>query len=113
MADKSHADEQSFRKELSEQVGAKETRKLKARRARDRGIWFGLGLFGIVGWSVAVPTLLCVLVGIWIDTRWPSRFSWTLMLLLVGIVLGCLNAWYWVSKEQKMIEQEEEAGNRE
>jgi ATP synthase protein I len=25
--------------------------------------------------------------------------SWTLMLLGAGIVMGCLNAWYWVKKE--------------
>lgn len=113
MADAPHEDERSLRTELSKQVGAKETRKIKARRAGDRGIWFGLGLFGIVGWSVAIPTVVCVAVGIWIDTQWPSRFSWTLMLLFLGIVLGCLNAWYWVTKEQRIIEQEEEADGRE
>lgn len=84
-------------------VGEKEARKLRARQQKDRGVWFGLGMFGMIGWSVAIPTLLCVTLGIWLDTRWPSRFSWTLMLLLLGIVLGCLNAWFWVTRERRDI----------
>ena len=87
--------------DLRETIGAKEARKLKARQAPDREIWFGLGMFGLVGWSVAIPTLLGVAVGMWIDVTWPSRFSWTLMLLLVGVLLGCINAWYWVTRESQ------------
>ena len=87
--------------DLRDTIGAKEARKLKARHAPNRGLWFGLGMFGLVGWSVAIPTLLGVAVGIWIDITWPSRFSWTLMLLLLGVILGCLNAWYWVTRESR------------
>ena len=36
---------------------------------------------------------------VWTTEFWPSRVSWTLMLLFVGMVLGCLNAWYWVKRE--------------
>ena len=63
-----------------------------------RGLRRGLGMFGVVGWSVAIPTLIGVAVGIWIDRSWPSQFSWTLMLLIGGLMLGCMNAWYWVRK---------------
>jgi ATP synthase protein I len=59
-----------------------------------------------VGWSVVIPTLLGVAAGVWIDGRWPGRFSWTLMLLLGGLLLGCWNAWYWVSLEQQAIRDE-------
>lgn len=86
--------------ELMDQVGAKEERKLRARRERHKGVWFGLGMFGLVGWSVAVPTLAAIALGVWIDTRFPSQYSWTLMLLVMGIALGCFNAWYWVSRER-------------
>jgi ATP synthase protein I len=34
-----------------------------------------------------------VAIGTWIDRNWPSRFSWTLMLLLAGLAFGCVNAW--------------------
>ena len=89
-------------------VGEKETRKLRARATR-RSIWFGLGMFGMVGWSVAVPMLALLALGIWIDRRWPSPYSWTLMLLFVGIALGCLNAWYWVAKQRRLIDDRDEA----
>lgn len=87
--------------EFKEQVEAKEERKLKARSEERPKVWFGLGMFGLVGWSVAIPTLLFIALGLWIDATWPSRYSWTLMLLFVGIIIGCLNAWYWVQRESK------------
>jgi len=80
------------------EVGKKEARKIKSEQETEHTVWFGLGMFGIVGWSVAVPTLLGVALGIWIDHKWPSQYSWTLMLLIIGLILGCLNAWYWVKK---------------
>jgi ATP synthase protein I len=80
-------------------VGRKAARRRRAAREKDRGVWFSLGLFGLVGWSIAIPTLLGVALGVWIDTRWPGPVSWTLTLLFVGVVVGCLNAWYWVKQE--------------
>ena len=38
------------------EVGAKERSKLKARRNPAPGVWFGLGMMGLIGWSVTVPT---------------------------------------------------------
>ena len=72
-----------------------ESRKARALRARTQkdDVWGSLAILGLVGWSVAVPTLVGVALGAWIDHRWPSRFSWTLMLLMSGLVLGCTNAW--------------------
>ena len=82
-------------------VARKAARRQRAEREGDQSIWFSLGLFGLVGWSVAIPTLLGLALGIWIDTRWPGRVSWTLTLLFVGIALGCANAWYWVKQESR------------
>ena len=86
---------------LIEKIGDKENRKMKARQEKDRGVWFGLGMFGLVGWSVAIPTVIGIAVGIWIDAKWPSSYSWTLMFLIIGVVIGCLNAWYWVRRESR------------
>lgn len=83
---------------FSRQVATKANRKLKARREK-KSLWFGLGMFGMVGWSVALPALLGIALGVWIDTHFSSQYSWTLMLLVVGVILGCLNAWYWIDKE--------------
>jgi ATP synthase protein I len=89
------------REEMLESAGRKAERKMKSRREGDRGLWYGLGMFGLVGWSVAIPTLIGIAIGAWIDARYPNRFSWTLMLLFLGVILGCFNAWYWVRKETR------------
>ncbi len=81
------------------EIVAKQNRKLKARQQDNHSVWFGLGMLGLVGWSVAIPTVIGVAIGIWIDKTWPSRYSWTLMMLLAGLAVGCLNAWFWVKRE--------------
>lgn len=86
---------------FEQQVTAKSRRKAQARREGDRSIWSGLGLFGMVGWSIMLPTVGGIALGRWIDHRWPSPYSWTLMLLFIGLVLGCWSAWYWIQQEQE------------
>ncbi len=85
---------------FSDEVARKEKRKLKALHDKT-GVWFGLGMMGMIGWSVAVPSLLGAALGLWLDKRHPQSFSWTLSLLMVGIITGCIIAWYWVDKEDK------------
>ena len=79
-------------------------RRAAERRARHRregaGVWFAVGTFGLVGWSIAIPTLLGLALGVWLDARFDAEVSWTVALLLAGITLGCINAWYWVSEQQ-------------
>ena len=87
---------------FSEKISQKEQLKLKAIRDKN-GVWFGLGLMGMVGWSVAVPTLLGAVLGVWLDKSYPRTFSWTLSLLLVGLVAGVIIAGYWVQNEDKEI----------
>lgn len=89
-------------------VDKREKRKVRARRKGESTVWFGLGMFGMVGWAVAIPTVAGIFLGVWIDLTWTSRYSWTLMLLLIGLVVGCLNAWYWVQKERSAITRERE-----
>jgi len=81
-------------------IHRKAERKEKAGRQQPgRGVWFGIGMFGLVGWAVAVPTLAGIALGIWLDRIAPVGFSWTLALLLAGVLLGCVNAWWWINKE--------------
>jgi ATP synthase protein I len=92
------------------EIGAKAARKLKARKST-QGVWFGLGMMGLVGWSVVVPTLLGAALGIWLDNHHPGKHPWTLSLLVVGLAVGCLNAWHWVAKEEKAMRDETEDGD--
>ena len=97
--------EDEDRGEFIEKIGSREARKIKARRNRSKGVWFGLGMMGMIGWSVAIPTLIGVAMGVWLDIKYPGHISWTLTLLSIGLAVGCANAWYWVKKEQKNIER--------
>jgi len=87
-------------------------RKLRAQHNGNQGAWFGLGMSGLIGWSVAVPTLCGVMLGLWLDRRYPSAHSWTLAMLVAGLCVGCANAWYWISQQDDMMheaaEKEEE-----
>ncbi len=93
--------------DFGQQIGTKAARKLKAQRHVTQTVWSGLGMMGLVGWSVAMPTLLGAALGLWLDGRYPGGHSWTLALLATGLALGCFNAWHWVAKEGREIREQE------
>ncbi len=97
----SESDDERERREgeFARRVGSMEARRMRARRRRGHGLWYGLGMFGLVGWSVALPTVIALALGVWLDSRGHGRYSWTLMLLVAGIAIGCFNAWHWVRRE--------------
>ena len=96
------------RAELAEAVGRKAGRRARARREGHRALLFGLGTFGLVGWSVMVPTMLGIALGVWLDGHVGGRISWALSGLVLGLTAGCLNAWYWLNRSSR----EEPSGNR-
>jgi len=98
---------------FAEHVGSKAARKLRARRHSPAAVWFGLGMMGLVGWSVVVPMLLGAALGSWLDQHNGGPRSWTLALLFAGLALGCANAWRWVAKEDKAMRDENEESNHE
>lgn len=108
MSKKQEVKPSSGETEFSHQVGKNAARRLKAQRHVTQTIWSGLGMMGLVGWSVAVPTLLGVVLGLWVDKHYPGNHSWTLMLLVIGLGLGCFNAWHWIAKEDSEITEHEE-----
>lgn len=107
MSEPEHKDAKD-RTPFSEEVGVKAERKLKARRNPTPGVWSGLGMMGLVGWSVVVPTLLGAALGLWLDKHYPGKHAWTLALLVAGLIVGCFNAWHWVAKEEKAMREEQE-----
>ena len=90
-------------KEFPTEISLREKRKIRSRTRENRDIWFGFGTFGMAGWSVAVPTVAGIFLGIWLDASHPGRASWTLSFMALGLVIGCALAWYWVEKERKNI----------
>lgn len=86
--------------EFERQVTAQERRKLRARHAPPR-ILSGFGYFGLIGWSVAVPTLLGAFLGKALDSRHSGGRSWTLTLLVAGLCVGCASAWWWLAGQSR------------
>ncbi len=95
---------------FSDEVTKKENRKLKALRQKN-GVWFGLGMMGMVGWSVVVPSLLGAALGVWLDKTYAQSFSWTLTCLIAGLLNGSVIAWYWIDKEDKEMHNKNEDNN--
>jgi ATP synthase protein I len=87
-------------------IGAQAARKLAAQRMGTQSVWLGLGMFGVIGWSVTVPTLLGALLGVWWDKHHPGPHSWTLALLIAGLTIGCANAGYWVARQNAAIHRD-------
>lgn len=86
------------RRQFGRTVGRKADRRIEARRRSDN-VWFWLGMLGLIGWSVAIPTVAGVALGLWLDRVAPASFSWVLTMLVLGLALGLLNAWLWVRRE--------------
>lgn len=81
------------------QRGAERMQHTRGQRAESPLL--GLRAFGVVGWSVAIPTVGGALLGLWLDEVAPQAFSWRLALILGGLVIGVLVAWDWIAKETR------------
>ena len=85
---------------FSEEILKIEKRKLKERH-NQKNSWFGLGMMGVIGWTIALPTVAGLGAGLWLDNRNPGSMSWTLMGLGAGVMVGCIMAWSWIKREQE------------
>ena len=108
MPENPDAERETAETEFGRKVGSQADRKLKSRRNPTSGVWLGLGTMGLIGWSVVIPTLLGAGAGHWLDRHYPGSHSWTLVLLMAGLTMGCFNAWQWVAKEERAIREEQE-----
>ena len=77
-------------KRLMREVASKQR---SVERGHEKWSWSSITVLGVIGWSVTLPTLLGLALGLWIDRHWPSRFPWSLALLAAGLVFGCVAAW--------------------
>ncbi len=84
---------------LPEIIRHKVDQRLKADKEKHGSLFFGLGMFGTVGWTIAIPTVIGTLLGRGLDNLYHGQISWTLSGLLIGMAGGCLVAWRWITRE--------------
>lgn len=102
----SSANPKNTEAEFLQRVESKASRKLRMQRDTTQGVWFGLGMSGLIGWSVAAPTLFGAMIGLWWDRHHPGVHSWTLMLMVIGLLIGCVNAWHWLSQQRSAMSED-------
>ena len=81
-------------REMLRQVSLRRARIERYRREGDRSFWSNLGLIGVVGWGVIIPALIGGFLGRYLDRHFEAGTVWTLSLLMLGLGVGCLNAWH-------------------
>ena len=94
-------DERARAEALRRTILRKSIRRERARRRRDESVWTWLGTFGLVGWTVVVPTLLGLAFGLFLDGRIDSSYSFAITFLVAGAAVGVSMAWYWIRQESR------------
>ena len=67
--------------------------RLARRETGHRSFWQSLGVLGMVGWPIALGSVGGSLFGRYLDARFGTGIRYTLMLMTVGVLAGCLAAW--------------------
>lgn len=97
-------------KRFTKEVTRKQKLKLRAKEFSEKGLWYGLGMLGMVGWAIAIPVAAGGLIGLWLDKNYPMPGSWAISLIAAGLFIGCFNAWRWIKNEQRKIDSKREEG---
>ena len=85
----------------TERVLIKKARALSNRK--NRIFYFNAAKLSVYGWQMAIPVLLGILMGRFLDSHFPaSHFSWTLNLIIIGFGVGFFNATRWVHQAGKV-----------
>lgn len=84
---------------LRRTIRRKSLRHERARRHRRPSVLSYLGTFGLVGWTVTIPTLAGLAFGLYIDSVVESERSFTIVFMLLGVAIGLVTAWYWIQQE--------------
>jgi ATP synthase protein I len=94
-----------------QRIGDKSRRIIRAKERENITIWAHLGTLGMIGWSVSIPILMGAGIGWFVDNKWVGGHRWTLAFLVLGLLMGCWNASYWVSKQFKEIDGDKKDNN--
>ncbi len=77
----------------------KEEQKLKSHPPNEVNVWSGFRVFGLVGWSVVIPTLIFLAIGRWLDHLRHDGHACTVSMLAAGVTFGFFLALVLIAKE--------------
>ena len=88
------------KQEFLDQMKRRRERRERNKREGEPSFWQSVGAMGMVGWAVALPTALGVLLGRWLDGRLEAGHVFMVFFMLVGLAIGCVTAWRAVSEHR-------------
>ena len=86
-----------FRKMAADSLSRKNAGEIEKKKV----LLHAFGAAGMVGWLVVTPLALFTIAGIWLEKKFPARFSWTLTFIVVGVCVGCFLAWRWIDRARQ------------
>ena len=79
--------------DLDQAVHTRRERHERWEREGERSIGQNIAMIGALGWAIVTPILIGIFLGRWLDHRFLMGVFWTLSLMFLGLVLGCVMAW--------------------
>jgi len=86
-------------REMKDAVDKRQRRRETWKREGERSLWQNLSMVGALGWLVVVPTLLGVLAGRWLDTKFGTGIFYSGALIFLGVAFGSWLAWKRIDRE--------------
>jgi ATP synthase protein I len=87
-----HSTERTRRLDPREAVDRDRSR-MARRDPRNRSFWRSLNVLGMVGWPIVIALVSGTFLGRYLDERYGTGIRFTLMLMMVGLLIGCYTAW--------------------
>ncbi len=71
------------------------------REDREPSLAARLGQIGVLGWTIVLPTLVCLALGRWLDRLMGTRVFFSAPFLMIGAAIGLWAAWKWMHRQQR------------
>lgn len=91
--DQSDARARKLRRPNLQHAFERDLQRHASRQSAVRSFWRSLSVLGAVGWPIVLLTAGGALLGHWLDGQWQTGVRLTLMLVMIGALLGGLAAW--------------------
>ncbi len=72
----------------------------KGRNERGR-FWHYASVVGMGGWLFVIPVVAGAYLGRYMDATFKAHISWTITFIILGIVAGMYNVWYFLIRKMK------------